>query len=115
MIARPKTNHYRCPAILNAARHAPHCMDCDAANVGNVVAAHSNQLADGKGKSIKAHDYRIAYLCDRCHHEIDFGQQSREEKRDRWERAHRRSIGWLFDSGRIVDVLEGKLKERDEG
>jgi len=63
-----------------------------------VVAAHSNQLRDGKGRSIKAHDYRIAALCYTCHAEIDQGKMSREDKQDLWEMAHRKTIGWLFEN-----------------
>ena len=48
-------------------------MACGKANHGDVVAAHSNQLRDGKSKGIKAHDYRIAYLCHTCHAKIDQG------------------------------------------
>ena len=69
-----------------------------------MVAAHSNQLRDGKGRSIKAHDYRIAALCFRCHADIDQGRMSREDKQDLWEMAHRKTIGWLFEN----DHLETK-------
>mgnify|MGYP003353935617 FL=1 len=60
---------YRNKALLEAVRESP-CQICGAED-GTVVAAHSNQLRDGKGKAIKAHDFRIAALCYRCHHEID--------------------------------------------
>jgi hypothetical protein len=77
-------------------------MSCGKYNDGSVVAAHSNQLRDGKGKGIKASDFRIAYLCHPCHFAIDQGKDmSKDERREMWEDAHRRSIGWLFESGRI--------------
>ena len=67
-----------------------------------MVAAHSNQLRDGKGLSIKAHDYRVAALCYACHMELDQGaKMSREDRQDLWEMAHRKTIGWLFESGRL--------------
>jgi hypothetical protein len=63
------------------------------------VAAHSNQLRDGKGRSIKAHDYRIAALCYRCHFDLDQGSKmSKEDRVDIWEMAHRKTVGWLFDN-----------------
>ena len=63
----------------------------------------SNQLRDGKGKGIKAHDYRIAALCHRCHHEIDQGAKlSKTERVAAWEDAHRKTIGWLFDKGLLT-------------
>jgi hypothetical protein len=66
------------------------------------VAAHSNQLRDGKGRGIKAHDYRIASLCFKCHIEIDQGSRlSREERLEMWENAHRNTIGWLFENNFI--------------
>ena len=66
------------------------------------MAAHSNQMRDGKGRSLKAHDYRIAALCFKCHYEVDQGKNlSREERLNVWEEAHRATIGWLFDNGLI--------------
>jgi len=91
---------YRNKRLLEAVREAP-CMHCGARD-GTVVAAHSNQLRDGKGRGIKAHDYRIAALCFRCHSELDQGHQmSREERLNMWEHAHRATVGWLFDSDLI--------------
>ena len=56
----------------------------------------------GKGMGMKAHDFRVAYLCYRCHTEIDQGKHwSKQEKVDIWERAHRATIGWLFTTRRI--------------
>jgi hypothetical protein len=66
------------------------------------VAAHSNQLRDGKGKGIKAEDYRIAALCYTCHHQVDQGfLWDKAQKREVWEDAHRKTIGWLFDNNVI--------------
>jgi len=78
------------------------CQNCGTQD-GTVVAAHSNQLKDGKGRGIKAHDYRIAALCHTCHMELDQGKNlSREQRIELWEDAHRRTIGWLFETGRIT-------------
>lgn len=54
---------FRNAKILAAARDVPRCTGCGKHNEGDVVAAHSNQQRDGKGTGIKAHDYRVAYLC----------------------------------------------------
>ena len=63
------------------------------------MAAHSNQLRDGKGRAIKSHDFRVAALCFRCHAEIDQGSKmSKEDRVDIWEMAHRKTIGWLFEN-----------------
>jgi hypothetical protein len=91
---------YRNPKLLQAVRECP-CQHCGA-NDGTVVAAHSNQMRDGKGRGFKAHDYRIAALCFKCHYEIDQGKDlSRSERLNIWENAHRATIGWLFENDHI--------------
>jgi hypothetical protein len=88
---------YRNPKLLQAVRDCP-CQHCGARD-GTIVAAHSNQMRDGKGRSLKASDYRIAALCFKCHHEIDQGKDlSRAERLNIWEDAHRATIGWLFEN-----------------
>ncbi|MFY3534631.1 nuclease domain-containing protein [Achromobacter denitrificans] len=37
----------------------------------STVSAHSNQIRDGKGKGIKAHDWAIAFACGGCHFFLD--------------------------------------------
>jgi cytochrome c553 len=89
---------YRNRKLLDAVRQAP-CMVCGVRD-GTVCAAHSNQLRDGKGRSIKAHDYRIAAMCFRCHSRCDQGKDlSKEERLAMWEEAHRATVGWLFEEG----------------
>lgn len=78
-------------------------MVCGKENDGTIVAAHSNQLRDGKGRGLKAHDFRVAAMCYTCHSEIDQGSKlSREERLDSWEEAHRATLAWLFLSGQIT-------------
>ena len=92
--------NYRNKKLLEVVRESP-CQLCGARD-GTVVAAHSNQLRDGKGRSIKAHDYRIAALCYTCHAELDQGSKmSKEDRVDIWEMAHRKTIGWLFDNDHL--------------
>ena len=89
---------YRNKKLLEIARKIP-CQNCGIDD-GTVVAAHSNQLRDGKGKGIKAHDYRIASLCFKCHSELDQGRSlSKMERVELWEEAHRRTIAELFEQG----------------
>ena len=81
-------------------RQSP-CQNCGNED-GTVVAAHSNQLRDGKGRSIKSHDFRIAALCYRCHGDVDMSPKySREEKFAIWEEAHRKTMAWLFLNNHI--------------
>ena len=92
---------YRNKKLLEIVRSSP-CQRCGCED-GTVVAAHSNQLRDGKGKGIKAHDYRIAALCYRCHMELDQGNKlTKYEKFSEWDEAHRKTIGWLFENERLL-------------
>jgi hypothetical protein len=77
-------------------------MNCGADD-NTIVAAHSNQSRHGKGMSIKAHDCFIAFLCNRCHYEIDQGSKlSKEERIDLWQRAHEATLLHLFQTKRLV-------------
>ena len=89
--------NYRNKKLLDYAKHVPKCTFCGKANDGSIVAAHSNQLRDGKGKGIKAHDYRIAYLCFDCHRLTDESRLTKKEKALIWEEAHRASIPYFFE------------------
>ena len=92
---------YRDRKLLDAARELP-CQHCGVSD-DTVVAAHSNQLRDGKGRGLKAHDYRIASLCFTCHAELDQGSKmSKQERIEMWEEAHRKTIGLLFERELIV-------------
>ena len=89
---------YRNKQLLKLISSFP-CQSCGIED-GTVVAAHSNQLRDGKGRGIKAHDYRVASLCYKCHTELDQGtKMSKFERVEFWEEAHRRTIAQLFERG----------------
>jgi hypothetical protein len=91
---------YRNKKLLEIVRESP-CQSCGTQD-GTVVAAHSNQLKDGKGKGIKANDYRIAALCMKCHYELDQGKNLEKWQRvEMWEQAHRNTIGWLFENDHL--------------
>ncbi len=70
------------------------------------MAAHSNQLRDGKGRGLKSSDFRIASLCFRCHAEADTSSTlSKVARIEMWEQAHRATIGELFERG-LVGVMK---------
>ena len=93
---------YRNRKLLDAARQLP-CQHCGKQD-GTTVAAHSNQLRDGKGRGLKAHDYRIATLCFSCHSTLDQGAKlTKAERIEMWEEAHRKTIAEFFEQG-IIDV-----------
>jgi len=94
---------YRNQRLLEVVRESP-CQTCGAKD-GTVVAAHSNQLRDGKGRGLKASDAAIAAMCYRCHMELDQGSRLTKEARvNMWDEAHRRTMRWLFEN----DYLEVK-------
>jgi cytochrome c553 len=95
---------YRNKKLLEIARLLP-CQHCGIED-GTVVAAHSNQLRDGKGRGLKASDFRIASLCFRCHAEADTSSTLTKVARiEMWEQAHRATIGELFERGLVVVKL----------
>jgi len=91
---------YRNPKLLKTVATLP-CQHCGIED-GTTVAAHSNQLRDGKGRGLKAHDYRVATLCFKCHAELDQGSKlSKTERVEMWESAYRQTIAELFERGLI--------------
>lgn len=101
---------YRNRALLNAAREFP-CQLCDAR--GTTVAAHSNQGIHGKGKSTKAHDCFVAYVCFDCHNAID-GQGLIAHHGARrhllWELAHFKTVQLWLDRGMLDEGALGLLQ-----
>lgn len=54
---------------------------------------------------IKASNFRVAALCPECHAEIDQGSRlTKEQRREEWDEAHRKTIGELFARGLIRPV-----------
>jgi len=92
---------YRNKKLLEIARQLP-CQHCGIED-GTIVAAHSNQLRDGKGRGLKASDFRIASLCFRCHAEADTSSTLTKVARiEMWEQAHRATMGELFERELVV-------------
>jgi Protein of unknown function (DUF1364) len=57
-----------------------------------VVLAHSNSMADGKGKGYKANDHSGVWACHACHAWLDQGKASKAEKDAAFEAAQLRMI-----------------------
>lgn len=94
----PKHNYVRSKKLLEAAREIS-CQWCGADD-GTVVAAHSNSLAHGKGRGIKADDNMIASLCYFCHAECDSGKMmTKGERQGMWRTAHERTVEKLTELG----------------
>lgn len=92
---------YRNRKLLDLANGAP-CMSCGA-NDGTIVAAHANWSDFGKGMSHKASDAAIAFMCYRCHSEIDQGSRlSKVERRVKWIEAAVKTWIWLVETGKVI-------------
>jgi uncharacterized protein YlaI len=90
----------RLPALTKLARDES-CVMCEAQD-GTIVWAHSNLGEHGKGKSLKAHDPMGAFLCYRCHSELDQGaKMSRAERRDFTLTAICRTHLRLWQQGKV--------------
>lgn len=96
VMAHPKREYIRSPALLAACRELP-CQHCGKAEPGTVCAAHSNWSEHGKGGHIKADDSCVAALCDLCHVPIlDQGSKlSKAERRAMWLTAHVKTVAEL--------------------
>ncbi|CAB5220476.1 Protein of unknown function DUF1364 [uncultured Caudovirales phage] len=69
---------------------------------GTVVAAHSNLQEHDKGMGHKAHDCMHAWLCERCHTELDQGNtMTKVEKREYMLTAICRTVIKLWQQGLI--------------
>lgn len=74
-------------------------LDCQNCGSGHMVQASHTNWGHGKGRGIKADDNAIAALCLKCHYEIDQGKTlSREERKEMWKRAHRRTVEALLST-----------------
>ncbi|MCI0560344.1 MAG: hypothetical protein MN733_17805, partial [Nitrososphaera sp.] len=96
--------NWRNRKFLDAVRELPCAFDAMPHSCGHFsTPCHSNQIRDGKGKAIKAHDFRVAAGCNCAHIMIDSGKDlSRAERLAFWEDAHRKTIGELFLRGKLV-------------
>jgi len=96
----PKEVPYRNEKLRRAVASLP-CQNCGLE--GSTQASHSNQLQDGRGISHKTSDAMLAALCNRCHYEIDYGKDlNREEKREIWDKAYRRTMRALIERELLV-------------
>ena len=103
-----KFNPFRSPKLLQSAK-GQECRNCGIDD-GTIVSAHSNQSIHGKGKSIKASDVFIAWLCFNCHSWLDQGTgldptgiwTAFDGKEEMWRQAHDKTLEALFKNGAVV-------------
>ena len=91
---------YRNRKLLDLARNQA-CVNCGAED-GTVVPAHSNLGEHGKGKSLKADDSMVMWLCHTCHSELDQGKRmSRDERREFTYKMILRTYARMWEQGLI--------------
>lgn len=84
---------------LTASANGVPCMCCGIQD-GTVVSAHRNE---GKGTSLKTPDWQIAYLCNKCHFELDNGKDlTKEERRNMWNAAYVKTVDYWFRNRIVV-------------
>ncbi len=71
---------------------------------GQIVPAHSNEQAFGRGASFRADDCFVAALCQEAHDYIDGrrGGWKKDEKHAEWLRAYIRTQRWQWENGKVV-------------
>ncbi len=95
---------YRNRKLLDLARDQA-CVMCHT-QVGTVVAAHSNLIEHGKGMGSKAHDGMAAWLCHRCHSQLDQGGAlSKQERAEYTMRAICRTYMSMWDQ-QLIEVVK---------
>ena len=82
---------YRDPNLLRLAQGEKCLLEChpycDGDEGSTTVAAHSNQLIHGKGRGLKADDCMSVWACQKCHHWLDQGPMSKNEKKRLFDKA----------------------------
>ena len=110
---KPPKTVYRNPALLALAegqeclvRVPKYCWG----GTESTVAAHSNQIRDGKGKGIKAHDWATAHACGGCHYFLDQSKAPLAMKLSYFVPALRltrlRRIAYSSDGGTASSVVK---------
>jgi hypothetical protein len=104
-----KVKPYRNPKLLALAKDAP-CSLCD--STGTTVAAHSNYTEHGKGMGKKADDCYIAFLCYKCHMDIDQSKNTYLEKKEKWYLGMSKTYHWLLTNHHLkINPLAGCERE----
>lgn len=96
-------SNFRNRKLLDAIHEIPCQADFPHQCQGASVPAHSNEARYGRGFSYKSHDWAVAALCPDAHDFVDGrkGGWAKEDKHAEWQRAHVKTITWLFENGKV--------------
>ena len=90
-------DNFRSRALLDLAHRVTECQSCGRYVDPGCIPAHANWSDYGKGAMLKAHDWAVAALCHDCHVALDQGGVfTREERREKWEQAFKRTLSLYF-------------------
>jgi hypothetical protein len=108
-----KFDYYRDKDLLNLARDQ-HCLlqvpEICTGGSDTIVACHSNSGSNGKGKGIKASDADTVWGCASCHHWLDQGPATKEEKENTYYEAYTLQIIEWFKISRSISLNPRKVE-----
>ena len=91
--------------LRQLAKECPHCMSCGLENPNGdlLCLAHSNALEDGRGAYHKSKDLYGAFLCHRCHDNVDGRAEGwgKALKRIKHREAWIETMRWLIDNDHL--------------
>jgi len=101
-----KSPRYENRKLLDLCRGAPCMLNFPGCTGGEgpdapSVPCHSNWQSDGRGTGYKTHDHTAVPGCPSCHHQLDYGPYTREQKEETFRNAQRRWWGYLWTHNRI--------------
>lgn len=108
-----KFDYYRDKDLLKLAEDQ-HCLlqvpNFCTGGSSTIVACHSNEGSNGKGKGIKASDADTVWGCHSCHTWLDQGTASKEEKTTRYYQAYAQQVVEWLKIARSISIKPWKVE-----
>ena len=108
-----KFDYYRDKDLLKLAEDQ-HCLlqvpNFCTGGSSTIVACHSNEGVNGKGKGIKASDADTVWGCHSCHTWLDQGTASKEEKTTLYYQAYAQQVVEWLKIARSISLKPWKVE-----
>jgi hypothetical protein len=108
-----KFDYYRDKDLLKLAEDQ-HCLlqvpNFCTGGSSTIVACHSNEGSNGKGKGIKASDADTVWGCHSCHTWLDQGAASKEEKTTLYYQAYAQQVVEWLKIARSISIKPWKVE-----
>ena len=108
-----KFDYYRDKDLLKLAEDQ-HCLlqvpNFCTGGSSTIVACHSNEGSNGKGKGIKASDSDTVWGCHSCHTWLDQGTASKEEKTTLYYQAYAQQVVEWLKIARSISLKPWKVE-----